>query len=194
MTVLHVVCQEGYLPMLTFLLSPGNRSIFDKTEIEVDKQDERGRTALLRVLSAPHDTFCGRTFGVDAETGNARSEEPLAIELDSDWIRPGESALPRRSVFVEKRVSSASAPGGQAQREAMVQILLRNGADANYVDFHGYTPLLLTAAWGWLKAMVSLVEAGADLEHRCETGQSALHFACEYGREEVRFILPTVFW
>ena len=39
-------------------------------------------------------------------------------------------------------------PGGPRSREAIVKMLLDNGADANDVDFHGFTPIHFASMWG----------------------------------------------
>ena len=39
-------------------------------------------------------------------------------------------------------------PGGPRSREAIVKMLLDNGADVNDADFHGFTPIHFASIWG----------------------------------------------
>mmetsp|Transcript_11048 Transcript_11048/g.33593 ORF Transcript_11048/g.33593 Transcript_11048/m.33593 type:complete len:471 (-) Transcript_11048:1439-2851(-) len=159
MTLLHIVCQEGFLEMLKFIINPRNRSMFDNAVMQVDPEDTKGRTPLLKVFSPPHMTFSAKRFGVDDEKKVALNERPQGIEVETDWIKPG----------------------GQQERQAMVKILIEQGCDVHKEDFHGYTPLLMAAIWGWRDTVVELIKAGAEIEKICVTGANVLHLACQYG-------------
>jgi len=39
-------------------------------------------------------------------------------------------------------------PGGPRSREAIVKLLLDNGADPNEADYHGFTPIHFSSIWG----------------------------------------------
>jgi hypothetical protein len=43
---LHIVCQEGYASMLTFIMDPKNHSEFDDIEVDIDCLNDRKRTPL----------------------------------------------------------------------------------------------------------------------------------------------------
>ena len=80
------------------------------------------------------------------------------IQIDSDWIRPGE----------------------EKDRIDTVLMLIDEGADVNKLDFHNYSPLHYAAMWGWVEVMEALVEKGADLEQVNVVGDNVLLLACQY--------------
>ena len=55
-TLLHMVCQEGYLSMLQFMLNPANRSDVDTNELDIDPQNFRNRTPLMLCFTPPSAT------------------------------------------------------------------------------------------------------------------------------------------
>jgi hypothetical protein len=105
-TLLHIVCQEGYASMLTFIMDPKNHSEFDDIEVDIDCLNDRKRTPLFMVFTPPTATYMGQLFGLD-ENCNPRAEKPEGIETLSDWIKPG----------------------GPKQREMIVDTLIQHGAD-----------------------------------------------------------------
>ncbi len=70
-----------------------------------------------------------------------------------------------------------------SKRQAAVDFLLSNGADANAPNKGGHTPLHLAAAVDNLEAAQSLLKAGADLQARNvkDRGKTALHYAAING-------------
>lgn len=53
-----------------------------------------------------------------------------------------------------------------AKQISAINWLLDHGANPNHVDKAGYTPLAWACRSGVYKAVVALVEAGADVMHR----------------------------
>jgi ankyrin repeat protein len=67
--------------------------------------------------------------------------------------------------------------------EAMIELLLKAGADANSTDEHGTTVLMTAAASGSAGAVRSLIDHGADVNAREGAhGQTALMFAASLNR------------
>jgi hypothetical protein len=54
--IIHMLCQEGYYNMLTYLLSPANRSGMDSTELEISPKNDRHRTPLFLCFTPPAAT------------------------------------------------------------------------------------------------------------------------------------------
>jgi len=57
-TLLHIVCREGYLRMVEFMLE-------NKGVIKVNAENAKKRTPLHLVFSSPQLTYCGSTFGIE---------------------------------------------------------------------------------------------------------------------------------
>ncbi len=54
--IIHMLCQEGYYNMLTYLLNPANRSGMDSTELEIAPRNDRNRTPLFLCFTPPAAT------------------------------------------------------------------------------------------------------------------------------------------
>jgi hypothetical protein len=55
-TIVHMLCQEGYYNMLTYLLNPANRSDLDSTVLEMSPKTDRNRSPLLLCFTPPAAT------------------------------------------------------------------------------------------------------------------------------------------
>ncbi len=96
------------------------------------------------------------------------------------------------SVKARTRLNSATplfmaAHNGNA---AMIDLLLKSGADPNDVDDHGTTALMMAAAAGNPDAVSALINAGAGVNAREGAhGQTALMFAAALGRADAIRVL-----
>jgi hypothetical protein len=52
-TLMHMICQEGYFPMLNYLINPVNRNDTDMNEVEFSPSNERERTPLFLCFTPP---------------------------------------------------------------------------------------------------------------------------------------------
>jgi ankyrin repeat protein len=66
----------------------------------------------------------------------------------------------------------------ESDRES-IRLLLARGASTEVADDEGHFPLYQAAAEGALETVQLLVEAGADVNHVCDSG-TALSIACAY--------------
>ncbi|CAN9196489.1 unnamed protein product [Alternaria alternata] len=109
--------------------------------------------------------------------------EPLvqaAVAWDS-W-RP---RFLRRIDREDSRGNTALQLAVQRGNEAVVQLLVKKGADVKAKDNDGWT-VLHSAARGGTEAVVRLlVEKGADVNANDKYGKTALHFAAEEGNEAI---------
>lgn len=62
-------------------------------------------------------------------------------------------------------------------RAATVKLLIEGGADIEFIDNDGYSPLMAAAAFGCYTAAEELIKQGAEVNRVNEDGKSALHFA-----------------
>lgn len=139
--LLHLVCREGYLQMLQFVVDPRHAS--PATKIDYNVENKKHRTPLHVVFTPPHQTYCGVRLGLDDE-GQPRSQMPDGVSCEQDWIKPGKTS----------------------DRQSMVRVLVENGADLNRLDFHGHSPLHYACMWGWKPTVEFLLERGANPEER----------------------------
>jgi ankyrin repeat protein len=78
----------------------------------------------------------------------------------------------------------------KAGNDARVKALLTSGADANFKDADGLTPLLYASYRGGASTIVILLDAGADVNGRDSLGMTPLHAAAFEGRLEcIRVLL-----
>lgn len=206
-TLIHMICQEGYFPMLNYLINPANRNDTDMNELEFSPPNERERTPLFLCFTPPTATvrlfnyihlmilfylaifqFNGLKSGVDQD-GNVKAVKPEEIEQLTDWCKPG----------------------GPKSRENCVKLLLENGVDPNQKDFHDFTALHYASIWGmfvcivlnwkfrvncifplgWVSTVKLLINHGADVNAATVSGRTALMFAVEFGHESLVFWLAS---
>mmetsp|Transcript_5389 Transcript_5389/g.7010 ORF Transcript_5389/g.7010 Transcript_5389/m.7010 type:complete len:293 (-) Transcript_5389:449-1327(-) len=74
------------------------------------------------------------------------------------------------------RLNPHSSPINMIQRQATVEVLLKNGADPNSYDMNGDTPLIVAAKTGNWGAMCRLVRAGANPKIKNTNNESAIQF------------------
>ena len=128
-TLLHLICREGYVKMVEFLIDyfeKNGQNIPEK--IQWNAENEKRRTPLHVLFTPPHETYCGWKFGVTDGIPNSKKPD---VQIDADWIRPGTPE----------------------DRHRILQFLVKNGADPTKPDFHGYTPLHFACSYGWLSAV-----------------------------------------
>lgn len=88
------------------------------------------------------------------------------------------------AVFLIPPAIFAGADTGELIRDAArrdsdkyLKQLLREGADPNAADIHGYTPLMHAAMYGSDRAAEALITGGADIDAVSHSGITALHSA-----------------
>ena len=68
--------------------------------------------------------------------------------------------------------------------------LIEEGADVNWRDAYGWTPLIWAASKGLVDVVRLLLDKGADINHKNNYGRTALHQAAISGEDEVvRFLI-----
>jgi len=164
---LHICCREGYAKMVSFMFDPKNHIKSDETELEVDRNNRKNRTALHLCFTPPQATFIAKMGGFE-QNGELKCSMPEDVNMDVDWVRPGK----------------------QKEREQIIQMLLHKKADPNFPDFHDYYPLHYASMYGWISSVQALLKHRANVDAANNAGETPLMLAAFYGREEVvRFLL-----
>jgi ankyrin repeat protein len=133
-------------------------------------------------------------LGVDPRMRNRDDAGALAYQICSDVVRRC-AAAPTTEACQTLLSRYGLAPGdyrpspgaalfdaafaGNADR---VRKLLAEGAEVNWRNAGGWTPLMIAAAERHLEAVVVLLEAKADPNQRNAYGRTALMFAARYGQ------------
>ncbi len=71
----------------------------------------------------------------------------------------------------------------------IVQLLLDAGADVNYADIYGVTPLMIASQKGYLDIAELLLQRGADVTAKSLIQQTALLCALDYGFPDIAVLL-----
>ena len=152
--------------MLEFMMDPRNRLEMDKELVlELDMENDKGRTPLILCFTPPVSSFLGQKYGVEPETGLPRTEKIEYIEdmedgvttLATDWLTPG----------------------GPKERQQCIRILCERGANVNFADFHGFVSLHLACIWGWEDSVEALLRGKADVNAMTVMCRTPLMFAIE---------------
>ena len=131
--------------------------------IDVNKQDEWGKTALM--FTAEH--------GGEHGAGIMR----LLVDAGADANKQHKDG--RTALMVAARSGGEHAAG-------MMRLLVDAGADANKQECYGWTALMCAARWGGehgARMLRVLVDAGADANEQDEDGRTALMIAAQHGGE-----------
>jgi len=185
-SLLHWSCQEGFIDVIELLLRFG---------ADVNAQDDEGFRPLEVAIN------CGRTEAAARLLSSSRELElqatrdgfgylhacaaagdstilamllgfPATLPLINDQDQGGEGFTPLHWA-------------AQIGDAAIVDLLLRSGADPEIVDVHGFAPLHIAVGEGRLEVASLLVRDGVDINTPCAAwgGGTCLHLACLYERE-----------
>eukprot|EP01041_Mallomonas_annulata_P006565 gene6565-13287_t len=153
----HIICTEGFLDMLTFILDKSKHSEWDHVDLNLRNKNDRDRVPFFLCFTPPTATYTGLTNGVNIQ-GEVISIRPDGIEIIADWIQPG----------------------NQLEREGIIQLLIEAGQDVNIKDFHNFTGLHYACMWGWENTVKLLLENGADINSQTINGKTPLMYAVEF--------------
>jgi len=127
------------------------------THVDINATDQTGWTALM-LASA----MC--------QVGAVRNLLDWGARVDLE-DREGDSAL------MGAAAAFCSSEAGRQAQVAIIQLLIRHGADPNARNHIGETPLMTLTTYGNLAAVQVLLSSGARTELRDQNGRSALDYA-----------------
>lgn len=160
-TLIHLMCQEGYLNMLQFIYDETKHSRFDHVEIDLTNENDRDRVPFFLCFTPPTSTTSAIQNGMERD-GTPVLVKPESIEIITDW----------------------TLPGSEKKRQEIIAFLIQHGQDVNVVDFHNYNALHYAAMWGWCDTIKLLIKQGMDVNSATAQGQTALLFAVEFAHLE----------
>jgi serine/threonine-protein phosphatase 6 regulatory ankyrin repeat subunit B len=128
------------------------------------------------------------------ERGDDRGDRPLTVAALSRQLRVTRLLIERGANIHARGIWGNTALHHAARwgYEEVLALLLREGAHACSRDDDGTTPLMGACRNGHLGVVKMLVQhmGGRGLNDRNDRGWTALHFAAEFGHDEVvRFLL-----
>ena len=195
-TELHIVSYHGYADIISLLLDRGadpnpetnNREtplylaskygrldaarLLLEHSADLNHQNAMGFTPLRAALHEGHIDIVRLLldYGSDAKSPN-RGKSPLHDVLQAGYYSDTSvSALP-----------PYTNPAFLGNRLDIIMLLLEHGADANYPDNNGETPLHFASQWGYIDIVRLLLDRGADASYPDNYGGTPLHIASQRG-------------
>lgn len=170
-------CAKGHLPVAELLYYRGGASLREMSKgglTPLSIASFHGHTAvvvfLLKALVEEDEATMPTGDAASAEKGSVGSER----------VRKGVSEVVNIFGNLRRTALSLAAEEGHAE---IVRQLLANGADVNFRDGMGMTPLTKAISHGRERVAGLLLEAGADpnVVVKAQDSGCCLHFACKEG-------------
>ena len=93
------------------------------------------------------------------------------------------------AVLEERRRLGITHDDNNSPEFMLMSILVKMGANIDYTDGVGMTPLLNACKNGNMKLAIALVKAGANINVRDDFGDTPLHWACKNNNMELAMAL-----
>ncbi|XP_022883931.1 uncharacterized protein LOC111400767 [Olea europaea var. sylvestris] len=166
----------------------GLKALIGQGDIDLDKQDERGFSAVMVTAKEGHvDAFRLLVYaGADVKLCNKSGETAITLSKQS----------PNRDLFEKVMLEFALEKGNRigggfyalhcaARRGDLdaVRLLTSKGYDVNASDGDGYTPLMLAAREGYGSTCEFLISCEAQCDIKNARGETALSLAKNNGRQ-----------
>lgn len=129
--------------------------------------------------------------GADVEGPESVALTPLMRAAEGGHIEAAQTLLDAgANINTAKNVGSALNAAVRANQVGMAELLINSGAELEFTDTHGLTPLILAASGNHHEIVELLVKAGASIRPTTEHGSTALMHMAIYGRNDaVRMLI-----
>ncbi|KAL1966142.1 hypothetical protein VTN77DRAFT_4890 [Rasamsonia byssochlamydoides] len=130
--------------------------------------------------STEHQEVISRLLNNGRDISSRKGESLFLQAIELSYFALVNVLLATRKVDINSRSKDGQTPlswAAEKRHEAVVKLLLENGANTECKDKFGWTPLSW-AARGWNEVVVKLLlENGADIESKDNPGQTPLSLA-----------------
>lgn len=174
------------------------KKLIERADIDLDRQDEDGNTAIMIALAAGHvKAFrCLLYAGANIKLRNKKGENALSLAQQNQHNEVLDRVL-LEYVLEEGKGEAASIAFYALHRAArigdlnLVNVLTNKGCDVNSFDVDGYTPLMLAAKGGHADICELLISKGAICDTENARQETALMLARKhrYGSDAEQVIL-----
>lgn len=155
----------------------------------------QGSTALTGLRYAAQEGQVGRIQsmlekGADINASDAGGFTALELAVFQGQMKAAEVLL-ENGADPNKRGSDEKLPLAWAiegNNESMVRLLIEHGANV-HTSIDGFTFMHLAVDFGNIAIVQSLIDAGADIQAKDQSGQAAIHTAAVNGRDKIALVL-----
>ena len=159
------------------------RSLLERGMYGVDLQEADGSTALMVAAAFGYSSVVKQLLGSGA---NLELKDQTGMTALS-WCA---CAKGREELIPQLMPAGAAAHAGRKvlktyDQLGVTQLLLRQGAEIEALDFGGWSALMVASFYGQPEIATLLVEAGARTDHLSSEGANALDIATQLGHRQV---------
>lgn len=176
-TLLMQAVESGRLEIARLLLDRG---------ADLERKDAKGQTALFKAIGQPELVDILLNAGADPNLVDRQGKTAVHVAIDAGSIE-SIRLLAGYNVKLNRIDQHGDTPLTAAIEKQLdvVELLLSRGADVDYVNGLGETPLHVASRVGNKKAVRLLVLAGAGMKTESRQGWTPLHLAAIHGNVRV---------
>jgi ankyrin repeat protein len=146
---------------------------------DVNATNSYDRTALMFAAESGHADVI-ELLGADRSLRDRDGKTAIMLAAEAGHVEAVRALAGTASLDQE-----ALRAAFEADRVAVLEVLLAAGADPDALDEEAATPLMTCAKRGRLDVATLLVDAGAQFDHQDNAGKSALMHAAEAGQTKI---------
>jgi uncharacterized protein len=132
-------------------------------------------------------------YGAKPDHLDIRNETPFMFAAIEGWTKICCTLLCEGKAYIEQLNPSGNTAlmaVTKLNNPNMVNLLLRHGADADFPDMNGETPLIYACVEGWTAVCDALISIGkANMEQVTTSGNTPLMIACQKGKLDLVKVL-----
>ncbi|OQR96508.1 hypothetical protein ACHHYP_15493 [Achlya hypogyna] len=173
---LITAAEKGHLEVVTRLLKETHR-------LDLNAQNQDGKTALYQASCFGHAAICRALLaaGADVSIATSKGVAPIVIAIVVQNIDIVELLLAHVDINAPLLGASLLFMAVQRRSVAIVELLVRHGADVDAIAENGQTPLVAAAHMGALEIVRALLPFVRDVDAPYRDGYTALSVAVEQG-------------